>query len=74
MAFVDPNMERRLASLVSGVDVSAAGSAATNQQIDDGRFVPEGGVMDRPVAIFVLDLKIAVVSGKEDVVGKSETR
>ena len=74
MAFVNPNMERRLASLVSGVDVSAAGSAATNQQIDDGWLVPEGGVMDRPVAIFVLDLKIAVVSGKEDVVGKSETR
>jgi len=50
VALVDSDVQRRLPALVPGVQVGAA----PLQDLDDRALVPEGRVMDRPVAVFVL--------------------
>ena len=58
VALVDGDVQRRLSTLVAGVEVGAG----RRDEFDDGRLVAEGRMMDRPVAVGVLDLEVGVAS------------
>ena len=66
VSFVDADVERRLTPFIPGVDIGAAIRAAADKQVDDGRLVTEGGVVNSAVAVFVFDLEIAIISGGEE--------
>lgn len=56
MSLINTDMQRRLPPLVARVQVGAG----VGQQLHDGRLVAEGGVMDRPVPVLILDLHVGV--------------
>ena len=55
VSFIDGNVECRLASFVSGIEVGSV----PGKQFYDVRFISEGCVVNGPVPIFVFDLQLA---------------